>query len=138
MSHRALREKVRPGGNLSMPQFITLRTLSDGPRASSDLARAFGISRPTVTRLVDGLVRKGLVARQVDPADRRSSRIALTDAGHEVQRMARAHAEEHLAALLIHLPDAALHRAEVALTDLVTLFERGESRDVPRSHSDAA
>lgn len=121
-----------------MPQFITLRALSDGPKMSSDLARTFGISRPTVTRLIDGMVRKGLVARQVDSADRRSSRIALTEAGHEVHRVARAQAEDHLAALLSGLPDASLHRAELALTDIIALFERQGFRDVARSSNDAA
>ncbi|MBM4418016.1 MAG: MarR family transcriptional regulator [Chloroflexi bacterium] len=138
MTHCALREKVRPGGNLSMPQFITLRALSDSPKTSSDLARTLGISRPTVTRLIDGMVRKGLVARQVDSADRRSSCIALTEAGHEVQRVARAQADDHLAALLSGLPDASLHRAELALTDIIALFERQGFRDVARSSNDAA
>ena len=47
----------------------------------SQIAERLGVTRPTMTGLVDGLVRDGLIAYHADPADRRRKAIALTAAG---------------------------------------------------------
>ncbi|MBX2801915.1 MAG: MarR family winged helix-turn-helix transcriptional regulator [Myxococcales bacterium] len=41
--------------------------------------------RTTVSRLVDGMVRKGLVERRADPADRRRSVLRATARGHALK-----------------------------------------------------
>lgn len=47
----------------------------------SQLAEKSGVSRATMTRLLDGLARDGLVARLDDSSDRRKYTIRLTAAG---------------------------------------------------------
>ena len=47
----------------------------------SQIAEALGLDRTTVTYLVDAMEKRGLAARQRDPADRRAHVIALTAAG---------------------------------------------------------
>lgn len=47
----------------------------------SSLAEKAGVSRATMTGLIDGLEQSGLVARVFTPGDRRSIQIQLTDAG---------------------------------------------------------
>lgn len=47
----------------------------------SELAEKAGVSRATMTGLIDGLVRDGLVARLMDNADRRKYTIKLTRKG---------------------------------------------------------
>ena len=54
--------------------------LRHGPVAAGQLAQKFGVSRPTITRTVDGLVKKGLVERHVDATDRRVAMISLMGA----------------------------------------------------------
>jgi DNA-binding MarR family transcriptional regulator len=49
-----------------------------------ELAESLGASTPSLSRAVDGLVRKGLATRQEDREDRRRRRIALTEAGRDV------------------------------------------------------
>jgi long-chain acyl-CoA synthetase len=67
---------------LSMPQYRMLIFLAEGgAAAASALAGKLGVSRPSVTALVDGLVGRGLVERQPDPADRRRVRHAVTAEG---------------------------------------------------------
>jgi DNA-binding MarR family transcriptional regulator len=60
---------------------------------TGDVARAFSITLPAATQLVDRLEQKGFVARGADPADRRVSTLALTAAGEslvaELQRLQR-------------------------------------------------
>jgi DNA-binding MarR family transcriptional regulator len=92
-----------------------------GPLRLSELAERMGITAPTASRAVDGLVDLGLLERLPDPADRRAVRIDLTGPGrNDVEgRKARAAAalepavaalsaedRAQLAALLARLADA--------------------------------
>ena len=49
----------------------------------SELAEKAGVSRATMSGLINGLLRDGLVARQEDSQDRRSYSIRLTAAGQD-------------------------------------------------------
>ena len=50
----------------------------------SDLAETFGVSVPSMSRAVDGLVRKRLATRVEDPEDRRVRRVAITAKGKQL------------------------------------------------------
>jgi DNA-binding MarR family transcriptional regulator len=76
---RAARDPSR--GGLSLAQFHLLEPLADGPRTNRELAELAGISPPSATRIVDGLLERGLVSRVMDPTDRRAVVISLTEAG---------------------------------------------------------
>ena len=54
-----------------------------GERTIGSLASAEGVTPPTMTRLVAGLVADGLVERDGDPADRRAVRVRATPAGRD-------------------------------------------------------
>jgi len=59
---------------------------ADGPVSPSSLAGRIGVRRPTVTGLLDGLGRQGLVTRTFDPEDRRRVLITLTRRGERFIR----------------------------------------------------
>jgi MarR family transcriptional regulator, temperature-dependent positive regulator of motility len=70
---------------LSPPQAFMLRMLIERPGLlQGQLAQALTISRPTATRLVDGLERKGLVRRAIPESDRRECSIHPTPAALEL------------------------------------------------------
>ncbi len=71
-----------------------------GPRAIGRLARDEAVSPPTMTRLVAGLERDGLVTRTADRDDRRSQRIAATERGREILVAGRARRVQALETLL--------------------------------------
>ncbi|MGB0121767.1 MAG: MarR family transcriptional regulator [Solirubrobacterales bacterium] len=83
---RALRDIDERG--LTFVQFKTLMNLSvanpDEPPYLQELSERLGVSMPSLSRAVDGLVRKDLVTRAEDPDDRRRRRIKLTEAGSEI------------------------------------------------------
>ena len=54
------------------------------PRQVSDLAETFGVSVPSMSRAVDGLVKKRLATRVEDSEDRRVRRIAITAKGKQL------------------------------------------------------
>ena len=74
-----------------------------GSPALNELAAAEQVRPPSMTRIVDALESDGLVARRVDAADRRSSRVSLTAAGRRelatIRNRKTAFLEQRLAAL---------------------------------------
>jgi DNA-binding MarR family transcriptional regulator len=60
---------------------ILLILWSKGAQTPSVLADATIRDRKTVTRLLDGMVAKGLVKRTVDPDDRRKTRVQVSEFG---------------------------------------------------------
>ncbi|MGV8907796.1 MAG: MarR family winged helix-turn-helix transcriptional regulator [Propionicimonas sp.] len=69
----------------------TLSHLKKGPRTPGELAELERVSPPSMTRTVNCLVEKGLVARDDHPSDGRSKLVVLTGGGSAVMnRIARA------------------------------------------------
>ena len=67
------------------PQRLVVRALGLRPGASpAELARLLHLHPASVTRLVAGLVRRGLVARARDPDDSRRLQLELTARGRRV------------------------------------------------------
>ena len=67
--------------------YLALRTLERlGPIRTNALAEALHLDASTVTRQVTALVAGGFVARRPDPADGRSSTLALTAGGRRIMR----------------------------------------------------
>jgi DNA-binding MarR family transcriptional regulator len=69
------------GHDLTFSQYVTLKKLADGTASVTDLARAAEVNPGAMTRLLDKLEAKGLLARVADPDDRRGINIHLTPAG---------------------------------------------------------
>lgn len=79
-----IRRIAREKFGMSTVQFQTLRRIRKGFNSVSALAEEGQISRPTVSRIVESLVQKGWVTRQVNPDDRRHIYLLLTPAGEHV------------------------------------------------------
>ena len=100
---RALRSSIRteyPWESLPMAQVELLQTLATGPLRVGELASRQRLAPNTVSGLVGKLLESGFVDRQADPGDRRTARIAVTEAGHrQLADWQRAH-ERRIAAAL--------------------------------------
>ncbi len=77
-------QDARERFQLTHEQFHVLRRIHLGKTHVSDLAQDKRISRPAVSRAVDVLVEKGLIARTQNPQDRRHVNLALTEQGDAV------------------------------------------------------
>ncbi|MET9696127.1 MarR family transcriptional regulator [Streptomyces sp. NPDC006529] len=58
-------------------QCIALLDIEPGPVSTGDIARLTGLTSGSATRLVDRMVKAGIVERRADPHDRRRSLVAL-------------------------------------------------------------
>jgi DNA-binding MarR family transcriptional regulator len=111
---------LRPSG------YSVLLILRAAPGSrQQDIGAALGIQRPNLVTMIDGLEKRGLIRRAVDPADRRAYALSLTDEGarlldaadiahaaHEARIAERLGAAE-AAALLPALRRIAAQRPEV-------------------------
>ena len=96
-----LAERTCVAAGISLPQYRLLVSASRRPQRACELADAVGVSRPTLTALVDGLEDAGLVRRVPEPTDGRGTLLELTRAGHD----ATSRAERALTARLLELID---------------------------------
>ena len=70
----------------STQRLALFETAVGGPLRLSELAERMGITAPTASRAVDGLVELGLLERLPDPADRRAVSIDVTAPGRSARR----------------------------------------------------
>jgi DNA-binding MarR family transcriptional regulator len=97
----AARSLADAGEEVTLTQYRSLVVLaSRGPQGVAALAEAVAVTPPTASRLVDRLVKKGLVRRRTDRQDRRQVRIALTESGRHLIDAVSARRRQEIAALL--------------------------------------
>jgi DNA-binding MarR family transcriptional regulator len=112
---RTIRRELRShrSAELSLPQFRTLAYLSRQSDVSlSEVAEHIGLTLPSMSKLVDGLVTRGLVTRTADRIDRRRVVLCLTEEGLASMQAALQATEAYLAELLARLSDG--QRADVS------------------------
>ncbi|WP_062388367.1 MarR family winged helix-turn-helix transcriptional regulator [Demequina iriomotensis] len=108
---------------LTMREYDVLYTLSkcDTPQRLGDLGSHVLLSQPGLSRLVDRLVDRGLVARCADPRDARAANLTLTEEGRATQRrIGRAHGASVAAAMTARLSDEELALLESLSRKLAT------------------
>ena len=125
-------ERLFKPAQITDQQFNVLRILKGGP-AGGYLIREIRdrmISRSAdVPRLVERMVRSGLVARREDPADRRGCLVRLTPAGEALEaRLAPIHSE--LCREVAGFLDPAASRE---LLDLLQAFRDGIARNLEKT-----
>jgi MarR family transcriptional regulator, multiple antibiotic resistance protein MarR len=80
--YNAVEQRVRAEAGVGAGHFELLRYVRDHPDARvADVASAFAIGVGTTSKIVDRLEEQGWMERRPNPANRRSSLLALTPAG---------------------------------------------------------
>jgi DNA-binding MarR family transcriptional regulator len=106
---RQLRKEDDASG-LSAPRLSALSVVVfGGPLTLGGLARAEQVKPPTMTRIVTGLEKDGLVNRKDDPRDGRLTHIEATAKGRKILMAGRARRVEKLASAV-----GRLNRSELA------------------------
>jgi DNA-binding MarR family transcriptional regulator len=105
---RTIRAELRRHrtADLSIPQFRTLAFIDRNVDASlSDVAEHIGLTLPSMSKIVEGLVNRKFVTRQTHPTDRRRMILALTARGQTALQTSRAATRACLAEDLATLSD---------------------------------
>jgi len=125
---RLRQEAATETGGLTPTSTAALATIErHGPLTPSELAAIERVKRPTVTRTLGCLEREGLIVRTPDPADGRSSLVALNAAGRERLRRLRGRKNAYLARRMRRLSAAEVETLERAaeILDRMREDERG-------------
>jgi DNA-binding MarR family transcriptional regulator len=121
---RKLRKQDDASG-LSAPRLSALSVVVfGGPLTLGQLATAEGVKPPTMTRIVTGLEKGGLVRRRGDPRDGRLTQIEATAKGRRILAAGRARRVRMLAAAVERLDGkelAELSRGIQLLEQLILL-----------------
>ncbi|HBY95657.1 MAG: MarR family transcriptional regulator [Ardenticatenaceae bacterium] len=117
-------------GTLTLTHLRVLAHTRRQPGCSlGDLARAREVSLPTMSKMISGLVSKGLLTRQQDPQNRRLVRIELTPEGERLYLDIIGRVQRRIAELLGDLKSEERATIVQVLECLAALFEsRGEVR----------
>jgi DNA-binding MarR family transcriptional regulator len=111
------------GRTLSLPQFRILAFLRAARSANlSAVAEFLGASLPTASRIVSGLVVRGLIHRREHADDRRQVELALTSRGAAAIETARRATREKLAKELESLSDTQRRELLGAMESLYEIF----------------
>jgi DNA-binding MarR family transcriptional regulator len=116
---------LRGSHDLDLRAMFVLAALDSGARRPGELAEALNLPPPSVTRTVERLVGRELVARRRGRHDRRRVDLELTPAGRALLGEARAVLAQALADAWPDLPDA---RAADLAEGLARLAEGAEGR----------
>jgi len=102
---RQLRKEDDASG-LSAPRLSALSVVvSGGPLSLGQLARSEQVKPPTMTKLVTGLEKDGLVRRQIDARDKRLTKIVATSKGERILREGRARRVKSLTTAIAELQE---------------------------------
>jgi len=109
-----------------VPQFRTLTFVNRNPEISlSHLADHLGLTLPSASKLVDGLVTQKIITRREAKEDRRRLTLALTKSGEDILHEARSATQNHLKDVLRELTADELSTIIRAMNLLQPLFMKG-------------
>ncbi|QLY33336.1 MarR family winged helix-turn-helix transcriptional regulator [Nocardia huaxiensis] len=112
------RRAVTERTGMPFSRIRVLKRLRPGPITLKELAHAAGMDAPAATVAVNDLEERGLVVREIDPANRRQKLVSITEAGERVVADAL-DTPEPAPAPITELSDAELR----ALRDLLRKLE---------------
>jgi len=109
--------------DLSVAQFRALAYIKNNDGASlSSLAAHIGLTLPSMSKLIDGLVGRGLVTRSSDREDRRKICLQLTDTGKNELEAAYDHTQAFLVDKISSLAKEDLDTVSRSMQILKSLF----------------
>ncbi len=115
--------RSRRSSELTVPQFRVLVYVNSYEGSSLwEVAHHMGLTPSTTSRLVDGLIMRGLMARVDDPADRRRVQLTVTDRGKTILDSTTQGTVSYLADILRRVDADDLLIVDKAMEVLRTVF----------------
>ena len=103
---REIRSEMRSrrSPDLTIPQFRTLSFISRNVGSSLlDVANHLGLTPPSTSRIVDGLIYRKMMTREDHPDDRRRIKLTVTNLGEKILETSRQDALTYLSTKLSNI-----------------------------------
>lgn len=91
---------IKPEDHAFLFRVLILLSRSGNPMTMSELSAELNVPMSTATRIVDGLVRGGMIERINDPKDRRVVRIGMSKTGRELYETGMTYNKQRITRLL--------------------------------------
>lgn len=109
---------------LTLPQCGAIESLDrEGMQPMNELSRRMGVTISTMTRIVNILVRDGLVTRKENPDDRRKVCIDLTKSGMDMAGKLRKCSTDYSAVIFSRIPESKRDQVLDSLEQLTSAIE---------------
>ncbi len=112
---------------LTWPQAFTVEALAGGALTMGELGTRMGVAESTATRILNVLVRDGLVERKPGESDRRQVRASLTAKGRTMAQKLVACRERGIAELIAPLSSAQRKNLVAAMETVKSAMAGGKS-----------
>ena len=120
--------------SITPAQYALMSRLEEGGISAAEVARAAGVSAQAVTQWIHQLESKGLLARRIDPNNRRLLRIRLTKSGHKLLAECDKAVDRLEARLLKGISKSNLVAFREILAVLAPAAQRGDAAWAHRGH----
>jgi DNA-binding MarR family transcriptional regulator len=122
------REQIANSVGLTVGEFKVMRVFRSNEVLSvGTVADRLELSSSRLTRIIDGLVQKGIVSRETSPDDRRIMELRLTDKGRKLERVLKERYVNTHAQIIALLPEG---------TPPAVVFAMEKLRDAMKHWSD--
>jgi len=124
--------------NVTVSQRYTVEILyNSGPLSMKDLSNAMGVAVSTMTRVLDVMVRDGLVKRKGSAHDRRLVYINLTAKGKKLAEQLKESYSDYLKSLFVKIPSSKQGSLLRSLSNLLEALEQQSycCKDLEESNS---
>lgn len=138
VSRRTMYRAFRAHGVEVTPEqwLVLVRLWERDARAQSELAAAIHRDAPTTSRIVDAMVKAGLVKRVTDPDDARGRRITLTARAKELRAELVPTVKKLVARMEADVPAADLATTQRTLARLIENLEAADADDAASGGDD--
>lgn len=129
LAMKILRTEVRKEAKeyLTIPQFRILANISGGLSSINEISAHHGVSQPAMSKMVETLVQKDLISREIDSADRRCCVLKLTPKGKTLFNKIKKKTYKNLEGLL-PAEETSKRELEKALMSLKTFVRNMENK----------
>lgn len=117
------RDQIRIYGVTTSQCYCLLELLKTEKLTMFEMSQKMNLNTSTMTRIVDNLVRDGLIKRDRDERDRRIVVLLLTEKGRETAVQVNESIHRYYKKILENLPEGDLNTVLKSVSKLLTAFE---------------
>ncbi len=118
------RDQIKVYGITSSQCYTLLEIERSSGLTMNELSTKMNLDTSTMTRIMDNLVRDGLVKRVRDKGDRRFVVVQLTEQGQECAQKLRASIEKYYCDIITAIPVGQVDQVLASVNTLLTAFEK--------------
>lgn len=118
----------RPIAGHKPSEIRILFCIRHGKMKVSEISKLLHVTSPCVTQLLKGLEADGLIERKIDPADRRSVDIKLTEQGEVLLKQSMRNFTQSMDGLVEYLGEEESHQLAELLSKTLCYFSEREAR----------